>query len=109
MRRLPRGILAVGGVLLAVLMGAGLANERGDALGLVATAFYATLFVIGALRWDGLVAWGKRHPVADRALMFPLAFFAVALFASVPLAVCALIAAAATLVFVAVGPRRRAA
>ncbi|HEX8052904.1 MAG TPA: hypothetical protein VF517_07920 [Thermoleophilaceae bacterium] len=89
-------------------MGAGLAGERGDPLGLVAMAFYGVLFVVGALRWDELVAWGKEHPVADRIVLAPLVFFAAALVTDLPLAVCGVIAviAAAALVLVDLGRRR---
>jgi hypothetical protein len=106
--RLPlpaAGVLAVAGVLLGILIGGGLADERGDAVGLAAAGFYATLFAVAALRWDDLVAWGKRHPVADRSLILPLAFFTVALLTNFPLLVCAAIALAGTVVFVVLGTR----
>jgi hypothetical protein len=88
-------------------MGAGLADERGDPLGIAAVVFYGVLFVVGALRWDELVAWGKRHPLADRMLLAPLVFFGAALLTDLPLAACGAIAVIAAAALVLVDARRR--
>jgi hypothetical protein len=90
-------------------MGAGVANERGDPLGLIAAAFYAVLFCTAVLRWRDPLAWGRAHPLADRALMAPLTFFAAAFLTDLPLWVCAAIGLAAAAVLVLVDVRRRRA
>jgi hypothetical protein len=106
-RRPVRLLLVLPAGLLGVLVGAGVANERGDAVGLPAAAFYAGLFAIGVLRWDELVAWGKRHPVADRAVMAPLMFFTLALLTELPLLACAGLGVLAAVLLVVVDALRR--
>jgi hypothetical protein len=94
--------LAVGAVLLAVFIGAGMANERGDALGLIAIPVYAGIFISGIF-WR---AWLREHPLVDRAFAAPIFFFAFAFLTNLSLAVCAALGVTAAIALAVVAQRR---
>jgi O-antigen/teichoic acid export membrane protein len=91
-----------GALLLAVLIGAGIANERGDALGLTAIVAYAAIFLAGVFRRD----WLRAHPSVDRAAAAPIFFFTAAFLTNLSLGVCAAIGVAAAVALVLMARRR---
>lgn len=85
-----------------MLVGAGIANERGDAVGLIAIPVYAAIFLVGLFRTD----WLRRHPWVDRAAAAPIVFFTLAFLTDLSLWVCAAIAAAAAVAMALVSRSR---
>jgi hypothetical protein len=92
--------LIVAGVGLALLMAAGMDDERGGVMAAAAFALYGSLFVWYVLDGDGMRAFSRAHPVADRMLLAPLVFFALAMLTNLPLLACGAIAVACAAAFV---------
>ena len=83
-------------------------DERGTAMGVVATAIFLPLLLAQILRWRDLIAWFDARPVADWALMSMLFFLALALLTEAPLLACLAAGAALAAVFMLlVRPRQR--
>jgi hypothetical protein len=82
-------------------------DRRGWPMALFALAVYGYVLLSVSLDYEGTVARSHRCPVADSALVIPLAFIALAYLTDLTLWVCALISLALWVVTLPLAMRRR--
>lgn len=95
-------------VPIAAFLTFAMAERRGWPYGLAAAVVYGGLSVSMALRPHRTVHWSRTHPVADAALLGPIAFLTAAYFTDWSVWWCLLVGAVGLVVGVGRGLQRKA-